>query len=230
MNTKTTSILLGIVLAISLINLYGTFNLYAKFSELTGGQGGLAPTQNLPSIDDTEPTVFADVSADDDPVKGDPKAPVTIIEFSDFQCPYCARFFEETLPQIDEQYIKTGKVKLVYRDFPLSFHPNAHPAAQAAECADEQGKFWQYHDKIFANQASLSAANLKQWAKDLALDTTKFNSCLDSGKYKSEVDKDLSEGSAAGVSGTPAFFIDGELIVGAQPFSVFQQAIEAALN
>jgi protein-disulfide isomerase len=171
---------------------------------------------------------------DDDPYKGDENAPVTIVEFSDFQCPFCARFFSNTLSQIENDYISTGKVKLVYRDFPLSFHPNAQPAAEAAECAREQGKFWEFHDKIFENQQALSASSYKQWASELGLDTAKFNSCVDSGKYRSEVQKDFADGSALGASGTPTFFIGksdglGQKIVGAQPYSVFQQAIEAYL-
>ena len=171
-----------------------------------------------------------DVSADDDPVKGNANAPVTIIEFSDFQCPFCAKFFTETLSLIDEKYINTGKVKLVYRDFPLeNIHPQATPAAQAAECADEQGKYYEYHDKLFENQQLLSLDNYKRWAVELGLDAKQFNDCVDSKKYASEVQKDLADGSAAGVTGTPAFFINGKSVSGAQPFTVFEALIEAEL-
>ena len=158
----------------------------------------------------------AQVSADDDAVKGSADAPVTIIEFSDFQCPFCARFYSQTLGEIDDKYIKTGKVKLVFRDFPLSFHQNAQKAAEAAECAEEQGKFWEMHDKLFA--------------KDLGLDSAKFDECLVSDKYASEVQKDFKDGQGAGISGTPSFFINGVKLVGAQPFSAFQQVIEQELN
>ena len=168
-------------------------------------------------------------SADDDPVEGAKNAPVTIIEFSDFQCPFCERFYTQTLPQIENEYIKTGKAKLVYRDFPLSFHENAQKAAEAGECADEQGKFWVMHDMIFENQASLSVADLKKYAGRVGLDQAKFDSCLDSSKYAAEVQKDQTDGQAAGVTGTPGFVINGRLIVGAQPFSAFKQAIDAAL-
>ncbi|MBI2076373.1 MAG: DsbA family protein [Candidatus Aenigmarchaeota archaeon] len=177
----------------------------------------------------------AKVSADDDPVKGDPKAAVTIIEFADFQCPFCGRFFQQTLPQVENDYIKTGKAKLVYRDFPLdSIHPQAKPAAEAAECAKEQGKFWEFHDKIFQNQQSLSLDSYKKWANELGLNTNQFNSCVDSNKYAAEVQKDFQDGSNVGVSGTPTFFIGNDAkgyqqIVGAQPYSVIKDAIEKAL-
>ncbi len=183
-----------------------------------------------PGQQNTEAPVV-DVSADDDPVKGSADAPVTIIEFSDFQCPFCERFVTETLSLIDEKYIQTGKVKLVYRDFPLeNIHLQATPAAEAAECADEQGEFWEYHDKLFENQQSLSAANYKLWAKELGLDEEQFNDCVDSKKYAAEVQKDLADGTAAGVSGTPAFFVNGKSVSGAQPFTVFEALIEAELN
>lgn len=169
------------------------------------------------------------VSIDDDPMLGDKNAPVTIIEFSDYQCPYCGRFWSDTLPQIEKEYINTGKVRLVFRDFPLSMHPNALPAALASECVHEKGgdkAYYKYHDKLFANQVSLTDANLKAWAKELGYDIT---SCLDSKKYLSEVNKDQQDGSAAGVTGTPAFFINGQKLVGAQPFSAFKQLIDAEL-
>jgi protein-disulfide isomerase len=162
-------------------------------------------------------------------ILGNENAPVTIIEFSDFQCPYCERFVTQTMPQIKSEYIDTGKVKLFFRDFPLSFHPNAKPAAIASECANEQGKFWEMHDKLFANQDSLSTENYKAWAKELGLNENQFNTCIDSQKYASQVQKDFDDGVAAGVSGTPTFFVNGQKLVGAQPFSVFKQVIDAEL-
>ena len=165
----------------------------------------------------------------DDPMKGDKDAPVTIVEFSDFQCPYCGKFFTDTLPLIQKNYIDTGKAKLVFQDYPLSFHQFAHKAAEAAECADEQGAFWKYHDKIFQNQQSLNLDNLKVWASDLGLNTKKFNTCLDSGAMVSEVQGDMAEGTNLGVSGTPAFLVNGQLITGAQPFEAFKQIIDAEL-
>jgi len=169
-------------------------------------------------------------SVDDDPVLGDPNAPVTIIEFSDYQCPFCARFWSQTLPLIKSEYIDTGKVKLVYRDFPLtSIHPMALPAAEAAECVHEQGgdeAYFEYHDVLFENSQFLSVEGMKQWAQDLGYD---ISDCLDSGQMRSEVQKDLADGQSYGVTGTPGFLINGKLLSGAQPFPAFQQAIEAEL-
>ena len=177
------------------------------------------------------PSVATGVSTDGNFFKGDEDAPVTIVEFSDFQCPFCARFVEDALPQIEENYVKTGKVKFVYKDFPLdSIHPQATPAAIAARCAGDQGKFWEMHDTIFANQRSISEASYKQWAADLGLDTGEFNGCLDSQEHLSAVRQDLLDGQQAGIRGTPGFLVDGQLISGAQPYSVFAQAIESALG
>lgn len=174
-----------------------------------------------------------DVSADDDPFKGDKNAPVTIIEFSDYECPFCARFYSNTLPQIVSEYIDTGKVRFVYRDFPLSFHRNARPAAMAAECVGDQGgdeMYFKFHDKIFENQtAGLSTENLTAWATEVGANTSEFTSCLESEKFGEEVDKDFADGQAAGISGTPGFFINGRKISGAQPFSVFKAIIDEEL-
>lgn len=172
------------------------------------------------------------VSIDDDAMKGDKDAPVTIIEFSDFECFFCARFAKNTLPQIVSEYIDTGKVRFVYRDLPLDKHKNAKPAAIAAECAREQGgdeMYFEYHDKIFENQASLGAENFKQWAVDLGLEASQFNECLDSEKYSDEVNKDIADGQSYGVSGTPAFFINNRFVSGAQPFAVFKTVIDEEL-
>lgn len=170
-----------------------------------------------------------EVSLDDDWVKGSPDAPVTIVEFSEFECPYCGNYSRDTFPQIDEAYIKTGKVKYVFRDFPLSFHEHAQKAAEAAGCAGEQGKFWEYHDMLFANQSALAVDNLKQYAKDLGLDTAKFDQCLDSGARADEVAKDVADAQNYRVSSTPTFFVNGIKLKGAQPFSSFQELIEAEL-
>lgn len=173
-----------------------------------------------------------DASIDDDAMKGDKDAPVTIIEFSDFECSFCGRFSRDTLPQIVSEYVDTGKVRLVYRDFPLDFHQNAKPAALAAECAKEQDgdeAYYEYHDKLYENQTSFSIENFKTWAVELGLDASQFNECLDSEKYADEVNKDFADGQSYGVSGTPAFFINGRLVSGAQPFSVFKTVIDEEL-
>jgi protein-disulfide isomerase len=162
--------------------------------------------------------------------EGAKDAPVTIIEYSDFQCPYCARFYTDTLPQIRTDYIDTGKVKLIFRNFPLSFHANAQKAAEAVLAAGEQGKFWEMHDKLFENSNALSVDAEKQWARELGLNGQQFDAALDSGKYAAKVAAEAKQGQADGVSGTPAFLINGKLLVGAQPYEVFAQAIDAELT
>ena len=196
---------------------------------------GGSPAAQAAVVDDgagggaVQPTAGpVDVSADDDPGQGPEDAAVTIVEFSDFQCPYCATFQQETLPQILSEY--GDQVRFVYRDFPLtSLHANALKAAEASECADDQGKYWEYHDLLFQNQSALDDESLKGYAASLEMDTATFDECLASGKYTQEVAKDLQDGTEAGVQGTPSFFVNGMPIRGAQPYQAFQAAIEAAL-
>ena len=231
---KAFSGVLAVLLAISVFT--GGFGYGDGFS------GGAAPSAAAPSGGSGGPSGAAVVDlkalADDDPVLGKDNAPVTIIEFSDYQCPFCRRFYVDTLPQLKKEYIDTGKVKLIFRDFPLSFHPGAQPAAEAAECADDQGKYWEMHDKIFEEQSKqgqgtvqFTADDLKTWAKSVAgLDYQRWESCFAAGTHRAEIRKDTADGTQAGVSGTPAFFVNGQLVSGAQPFAVFQQIIEAELR
>lgn len=163
-----------------------------------------------------------------DHVLGSSKAKVTIVEFSDFQCPFCQRF-HPTLKQALAEYKDT--VRLVYRHFPLdSIHPQARPAAMAAECAAEQGKFWEYHDKLFANQDKLNASYYPQLAGELRLNTTKFNECLSKNKYQSKIDADYQSGIDAGVQGTPHSLVNGVPVSGAVPYEQLKAAIDAALK
>lgn len=174
-----------------------------------------------------------DVKTEGSPSKGNSNATVTIVEFTDYQCPFCAKFYSETYPQILKEYIDTGKARIVLKDFPLNFHENAQKAAESARCVrDQKGDegYFKMHDKLFQNQGSLSLENIKKWAKELGVDSAKFDTCLDSGKFEKAVKDDLSYGQEIGVSGTPAFFINGKLIEGAQPFSVFKQMIDEELN
>lgn len=158
---------------------------------------------------------------------GPDNAKVTLIEVSDFQCPYCQRHVA-TMDQIMKDY--AGKVKRVWINFPLtSIHPYAMKAAEAGECAGEQGKFWEMHDKIFTNQSAITEDDLKGYAQDLGLNTTKFNSCLDDGKYTSKIQQQMAAAQAAGVTGTPGTFVNGELVKGAYPFDTFKQLIDTAL-
>jgi protein-disulfide isomerase len=161
------------------------------------------------------------------PSKGPKDAKVTIVEFSDFECPYCTRA-EETVKQVMQKY--EGKVRVVYRDFPLPFHANAVKAAEAARCAGDQGKYWEMHEKLFANQKALDVASLKGYAKELGVDQAKFDACLDAGEKAKLVEADKKAGEDAGVTGTPAFFVNGVPLSGAQPLEAFEQVIEAELK
>jgi len=161
------------------------------------------------------------------PSRGPDNAAVTIVEFSDFQCPFCGRVFP-TVEKLMKDY--DGKVRLVFRHFPLSFHPNAEKAAEAAACAQDQGKFWQMHDKMFSNQQKLAVEDLKTFAKDIGLDQGKFDKCLDSGEKAAMVSADEKDGESAGVSGTPAFFINGIFINGAVPYEQFKEAVDRELK
>jgi protein-disulfide isomerase len=160
------------------------------------------------------------------PARGPKDAPITIVEFSDFECPYCGAAFE-TVEQVMNAY--AGKVRLVYRQFPLSFHPHAAKAAEAALCAADQGKFWEYHDVLFKNQKKLEPTDLKAHATEVGIDPQKFGQCLDSGDKKKAVDADQQAGLAAGVGGTPAFFINGIFLNGAQPIDEFKKVIDGEL-
>lgn len=227
----------------------GLAGLIVGFVIATGSNGLGLPaaggTTNPPAAaaDDTVPVPAATndtpATVDDDPMLGSESAKITLIEFTDYQCPFCARHFTQTYSQIKKDYIDTGKVKYVSRDFPLSFHPNAQKASEASECADDQGKFWEMHDKLFIAQGEWSGlsdapATFKQYAKDLGLNSSTFDSCLDSDKYKEEVAKDMADGSAAGISGTPGFWIigpdgKGQKISGAYPYDTFKKAFDALL-
>jgi len=191
----------------------------------------------------SQPKLPMKISADNDPMIGNPDAPITIIEFTDFQCPFCARFHTQTLPLILEEYIEQGKVKLVVRDFPIqSIHPNAVAASVASECANEQGKVKEMHDMLFYNQnewnkqETVDALSLfSQYGAEIQLEQETFDSCLNSGKYLEEIKNDLDDGRDYGVTGTPGFFIGNDQIgyvelKGAQPFDSFKKVIDAQLD
>ena len=161
-----------------------------------------------------------------DPTKGPVDAPIEIVEFSDFQCPFCERA-TATLAQLVDRY--GDQVRFVYKDYPLPNHENAFKAAEAGNCANEQGKFWELHDKMFATQSALGVASLKAYAEEFGMDAAAFSTCLDSGKYAGEVQRDLAVGQGYGVSSTPTIFINGRLVTGAVPFDVFDQIIREEL-
>lgn len=167
------------------------------------------------------------VSAGNSPRWGRAGAPVEIVEFSDFQCPYCTRG-AETLEQVKKHY--GDKVTIVYRHFPLPMHDRADEGAAASECANEQGKFWEYHDQLFANQRAMSDDDLRSYARAVGLDMQKFEECYTSGRHTATVERDIAEGRQVGMTGTPGFYINGRMLTGAQPFEAFKQVIDAELE
>ena len=174
------------------------------------------------------PMLRVEVSVDGAPFRGPANSPVTIVEFSDFECPFCKRA-HPTLMQLLEKY--AGKVRLVYHDFPLeSIHPQARRAAEAARCANDQGKFWDYYDTLFTESPKLAPDDLKHYAAQVGIDVKKFDDCLSGGMHKTALQKDIDEGTRLGVSGTPAFFINGRPLTGAQPVEAFARIIDEELS
>jgi len=197
----------------------------------TPGKALLAENTDAPVVNDEVPIV-ANVSIDDDVILGDPNAPVTMIVFGDFQCPYCKQLFTDAETKIREKYVAEGKVKIVNRDFPLDqIHPFAREAAEAAECARDQGKYWMYHDALYTRQSEIGTTlDYIKLATELGMKEASFRACVTSSKYKDEVEKDYQDGVAAGVQGTPATFINGKMISGARPYASFEAEIESALK
>lgn len=245
------SILIGSVLiSIAILVNGGVIQIKGLTGSRAGGQAALAPTQPTgqaaaPTVPDA-PTGPVKASVDDDPVMGDPNAPVTIIDFSDYECPFCKRHFDQTFGQIKKDYVDTGKVKYVYRDLPLSFHdPLATKQAIAANCAREQGNdetYFKMHDAIFktttSNGNGMTMDQLYGLATTIGIDQAAFKTCVDTDKYKDEVAKDLADAAAIGATGTPSFVIgastdsgeiEGQLVVGAQPYAAFKTIIDEKL-
>ncbi len=200
--------------------------------------GNVVPNQQQQGTNPNQPQQPAqkqDVAVGHFPVKGNKDAKVTIIEFADFRCPFCEQFFTNTESQIFKDYVDTGKVKFAFRQFPF-LGPASNVAADAAECANDQGKFWEFHDFLYKNQPSetdtsmYNTDTLTQDAVSLGLNGDQFRSCLDNKTDDNKAQADYTDGQKANVSGTPTFFINGTPLVGAEPYSAFQQAIEAALK
>jgi len=208
----------------------------AQSSNATIGSSIITTAAAIPAADQSEArqNLMASLIPKTRHFRGDPNAPVTMIEFGDFQCPFCGRFFTDTEPQIDEAYIQSGKVRFGYFNFAF-LGPESQWAAEAAECAADQNKYWEYHNMLYSsqsgeNQGAFNKDNLKKFAEELALDTSAFNECLDAGKYAQLIQDESSTASSIGVRSTPTFFINGQAVVGAQPFEIFQQTIDSLLK
>lgn len=207
-------------------------------SLLTFNQPGKQAENALPPTLPTQPTAPApgqkvDVSVGHLPIKGKDKAKVTIVEFADFQCPFCEKFFKDTEPQIIKDYVDSGKAKFSFRHYAFLGQESTW-AAEASECANEQNKFWEYHDYLYnhqgpENSGTFNKDKLVGFAKELGLNADQFKTCLETDKYSQKVKDDLSDGQKAGVNGTPATFVNGQLVSGAQPYSNFKTLIDAEL-
>lgn len=228
------SILVGVlVIAAFLIG-----SMYTKISYLEKGGGTTQPVAQAstpPAGPQTPaPGQKVNVSEGNLPALGDKNAKVTVIEFADFRCPFCEQWFTNVEGNLIKDYVNTGKVKLVFRNYAFLGVPST-VAANAAECANEQGKFWDYHDYLYKNQppetdtSMYTVDNLTTIAGNLGMNTDQFKSCLSANKYNNDVSKDLSDGQAAGVSGTPSMFVNGVISVGAQPYSTFKTLVDQAL-
>jgi protein-disulfide isomerase len=219
----------------------GLSGLTIQGGSLAGNNLPTAPTGNLTPPPAAAPTAqMSELVKNAAATLGKSDAPIVLVEYSDYQCPFCRKWFNDVKGNLQKDYIDTGKVLLVYKDFPLSFHPMAIPYANAARCANDQGKYWEMHDKIFLEQdkkgqgtiQDYTTTDIKKWGVEIGLNSATFDSCVDDNKYSNEIQANFSEGGSVGITGTPGFFLGkadgtGQLIVGAQPYTVFQQAIDS---
>jgi protein-disulfide isomerase len=194
-------------------------DLYTRLIEDGLKQNGAAAAPAEPAVQNIE--------IGNAPVMGPKNAPITIVAFSDFECPFCGRVIP-TLKQLEQDY--KGKIRVAFKNSPLPFHANAKPAALAALAANEQGKFWEMHDKLFANQKALDRASLEKYAQEIGLNMNQFKAALDSNKFEAQLNADMAESSRVGVNGTPSFFINGRSVVGAQPVDAFKRVIDEELK
>lgn len=225
---------LAVFVGIGVGYIYGAFMVPQQqqgFTEQVLMEGGTTPPPE-DTVDDEHPNEI-EISVDDDPALGPPQeeAAIVMIEFSDYQCPFCKEFYDESFHQLREEYIDTGMVHYVFRDFPLDSHEQAIPAAIAANCAGEQDKYWEIHDMLFERQDEWTYQNnteqiFEEYAAELGLDLEAFRTCRESGEQKDEILNDLSQGSQYTTQYTPTFYINGEKLVGAQPLETFRTVIE----
>lgn len=210
----------------ALDNFFGTY----VDGYVSPGSGSAAPMPNQPAPGQPSTPTNLDPSIEGNFYLGDVNAPVTVVEFSDFRCSFCQRFYSQSFAQLKSEYVDTGLVRFVYKDFPVV---GGQEAAIAARCVGAQGgneMFFDYHDVVFDRQQMISSANLRSWAEDFNINMDQFDSCLQDPSSLAAVQADLAEGQRLGISGTPSFIINGELVVGAQPFSVIKQVIDSKLN
>jgi len=220
------------VSALAVIGLAGTVGFLVS-GKTIGAKAGTAPVAVAPTAPTANPDIappagpVPDVDSEDH-ILGNVNAKVTLVEYSDFECPFCLRH-QDTLNQIINDY--PNDVRLVYRHFPLSFHPEAQKASEASECASKQGKFWEMHDAIFAENAkgTMSVERWKSLARELGLNGSDFDECVDSGETAGRIASDLQEGTVAGIQGTPGTFVNGSLVEGAVPYATFKSIIDAQL-
>jgi len=225
--------------------LISAFLLGMQTAKLTYIEKEMAKAAALPSqqpqvpSDPGKPALGAkvEIGAGTLPILGKKNAKVTMIEFSDFQCPFCERFNSDTFQQLKKDYIDTGKVQFSFRHLPLDIHSLAPIAAEASECANDQDKFWEYHDVLFGKFNDWTTLTLEtlppkleEYAGTLGLNTSEFSTCLSSGKYTEKVTKDKNDGQAAGATGTPSFFINGKILVGAMPYATFKTLLDQELK
>lgn len=195
-------------------------------------QAAAGPAEAVTQLTDDQ---WKEVTGNSRYVMGNKNAKVAVVEFTDYQCPFCGQFFTNTYGQIKKDYIDTNKISYSVQNLPLAFHPNAHISAEAAECAGDQKKFFEMHDKLFGTQADWSdeadaKPKFEGYAKEIGINVDQFKKCLADGKFKQVVDDDNALASKIGASGTPTFIINGKLLVGAQPYSEFQKALDEALK
>jgi len=241
---KKTGILQPLMFGLLVIAAFAIGSMWTQLKMLKSGNppaGGPAANQAAqPAAQPEEPKevsddVWKELIKDPAAVKGDKKAKVTLVEFTDYQCPFCKRYADETMGQIEKEYVTTGKVKYIARSLPLEFHQFAKQAAEAASCAGVQGKYFEYSDQLFANQDAWSketdvTKTFAGYAASLGLNGAKFSQCTTKGEQKATVEADAALAKKAGLGGTPSFVINGKILVGAQPFAQFKAAIDEALK
>ena len=226
---KATTVILAVLFVISLFT--GGFVINGSPATNNNDNAQIQPAKQPIGNNGPQQVVKAEINVDSEPCIGDKDADVLIVEFSDYQCPFCQRAFQQTFPEI-KKLVDSGDVRLCFKDYPLPFHEQADEAAIAANCAGSQGKYWEMHYKLFATQGSWTGNTgvegvFSGYAKELGIDESKFKSCFNDPGQRKEVESDTAEGSAAGVTVTPSSYINGQQIVGAQPWAAFKAIIDA---